>query len=186
MLENYKKILEEREESRRLAKRSREEDEDDDDDLNVGRNDLESESESENININSNNNNSTERWTQSDWSTLSLAFCILQQPFFLSSNTSTNTNTSTSSSSSFNNSSLSAGIKWNLASKVFDKPKSPIIIRRHGLKLFKSYKELAKMVEMDSLVRLIMKSSFNFQSDSNDLNQIFKNVFEAHVGYLIR
>lgn len=140
MLDNYKKILEEREESKRLSKNIH---------GSPGR-EFDSESESE-----SDPESGTDKWTPADWSTLSLAFCILQQPFFL------------------------PGIKWNLASKVFDKPKSATIIRRHGLKLFKSYRELARIVETDSLVRLIMKSLPPLQDSSDDLVTIFKNVFDA-------
>ena len=152
MLENYKNILEEREESRRLAKRNRNEDESsENDDSDTG-----SDSDGGTDII-------TERWTQSDWSKLSLAFCILQQPLFLN-----NSCTATTSS----------GIKWNLASKVFDNRKSPIIIRRHGLKLFKSYRELAKMVETDSLVRLVLKS-FAFNGSHDDLGNLFKAAFDA-------
>lgn len=100
------------------------------------------------------------RWTSTDWQKLSLAFVILQQQIFLTGGT---------------------GIKWNLAAQIFDKPKSPIIIRRHGLKLFKSYEELRKLLEIDTIVQLVIKT-IELPEDHDgvtDLSQVFENIYNA-------
>jgi hypothetical protein len=99
------------------------------------------------------------RWTLSDWQKLSLAFVILQQPIFLGGGT---------------------GIKWNLAAQIFDKPKSPVVIRRHGLKLFKSYEELKRLLEIDTIVRLVVKTIEMPDTDLVlDLSQVFETVYNT-------
>lgn len=99
------------------------------------------------------------RWSLADWQKLSLAFVILQQPIFLGGGT---------------------GIKWNLAAQIFDKPKSPIIIRRHGLKLFKSYEELKRLLEIDTIVRLVVKTIQMPDTDQVlDLSQVFETVYKT-------
>ncbi|TEB18358.1 hypothetical protein C9890_0400 [Perkinsus sp. BL_2016] len=139
MFSNFIRLLEEREEAKRLDKlssRSKESDSEDSDSDELDH----------------------FRWSKSDWTRLSLAFCILQQPQFLT--TSTNP------------------IKWNLAAQIFDKPKSPTIIRRHGLKLFKNYEELRRMIELDTIVNLIIRGMEVHVDDCEDLSVLFKSIFD--------
>lgn len=96
------------------------------------------------------------RWTLADWQKLSVAFAILQQPLFLSGGT---------------------GIKWNLTAQIFDKSKSPIVIRRHGLKLFKSYRELRNLLEIDTIVQLVMRTLPT--KEITDLYEIFEKIYNS-------
>lgn len=145
MFETFVRLLEEREEAKLLSKQQQQQQQQQNEDS-----DSDSSDEFDQL-----------RWTSSDWSKLSLAFCILQQPPFLSSNPN----------------SASAGIKWNLATRIFDKPKSPIVVRRHGLKLFKSYEELRRILELETIVKLVMRD-IKF-GEVVDLSESFKMVFDS-------
>lgn len=97
------------------------------------------------------------RWTPADKLKLSLAFCILQQDLFLKG-------------------SSASGIKWNLATKIFEKARPSLSVRRHGLKMFKSYSTLERILEMDTVVQLVMKQMDFTQLEANEAG--FKAVFD--------
>lgn len=150
MFKNFENLLEERTEAKRLDKLAKK---------------RKSSIENEHYDISDESGDEESafehlRWTSADWQKLSLAFVILQQPIFLPSG--------------------GTGIKWNLAAQIFDKPKSPIIIRRHGLKLFKSYNELRKLLEIDTIVQLIIKNiKMPEVPEIIELSKLFEIIFNT-------